>query len=372
MRQVGTNFVWLLSEKVFRILFGVLIGAWVARFLGPYEYGVLSYAMAFVGIIAPLSGLGLDSIVIRELILSPDSNAEILGTSFCLRAIGGIAIALLSLAGAMIFHGHDTTMVWLIGIFGFSVFLQVIDIPDLWFQSRTQSAFVVKSHLVGLVVSAAIKVGLIVFGVASVVFFALSGVAELIVSLGVVLCYYLGSGPSIHNWRFNSRHIRNWLNESWPFMLTGILGFVMLNRVVQVLLKNVGSNFDAGIFAAALRVAEFWYYIPMYLMASAFPSVVEFCKTDSRNLTYHLRPLLHILNLISLFSVAFFAVFSDSIIQLLYGRQYEKAAEVLFWLIVCSLPVNYGFVLNVVLVVHRKTHIFFGALMMGLSVLLLS
>jgi PST family polysaccharide transporter len=62
------NFGWIFSEKIIRGVLGVLVGAWVARYLGPSEFGELSYAIAFITIFQAIANLGLDGIVVREVV----------------------------------------------------------------------------------------------------------------------------------------------------------------------------------------------------------------------------------------------------------------------------------------------------------------
>jgi PST family polysaccharide transporter len=63
--------------------------------LGPENYGVLSYALAFAGIFSFIAGLGVDNILNRELVKFPEKRDELMGTAFCLKLIGGfIAFAI--------------------------------------------------------------------------------------------------------------------------------------------------------------------------------------------------------------------------------------------------------------------------------------
>jgi len=63
---------------------GLFVGVWVARYLGPDSFGLLSYAMAFVGLFVSISTLGLDGIVIRELVKDESKRDKLIGTAFWL------------------------------------------------------------------------------------------------------------------------------------------------------------------------------------------------------------------------------------------------------------------------------------------------
>ena len=70
-----------LGDKFLRMGFGLLIGVWVARYLGPEKFGLLNYAIAFVSLFNVFATLGLNNIVVRELVRKPSEKGEILGTS---------------------------------------------------------------------------------------------------------------------------------------------------------------------------------------------------------------------------------------------------------------------------------------------------
>lgn len=48
--QVLRNIAWHSSEKVLRMLIGFLVGLWLARYLGPEQFGRFNYIMAWLGI----------------------------------------------------------------------------------------------------------------------------------------------------------------------------------------------------------------------------------------------------------------------------------------------------------------------------------
>jgi O-antigen/teichoic acid export membrane protein len=90
VRRYGINTAWLFTEQVLRLIAGFLVGVWVARYLGPEKFGLFSYALAFVSIFQGIAKLGLDGIVVRDLVQEPEKRDVYLGTSFWLKLLGGI------------------------------------------------------------------------------------------------------------------------------------------------------------------------------------------------------------------------------------------------------------------------------------------
>src|SRR5438270_7885961 len=76
--KIIANTGWLVADKFVRMGMGVLVGAWIARYLGPRNFGTLNYALAFAGLFGAITSLGLDSVVKRELIRCPEQTGAFL------------------------------------------------------------------------------------------------------------------------------------------------------------------------------------------------------------------------------------------------------------------------------------------------------
>ena len=66
----------MIAENIIRIVVGVTISIYVVRFLGPNDYGIYVYALSLTGILAPLATLGIDSILLRDVILNKEVSAD--------------------------------------------------------------------------------------------------------------------------------------------------------------------------------------------------------------------------------------------------------------------------------------------------------
>ena len=80
MRTIGENISWLTFGRFFRMGIGIFVSAWVGRYLGPSDFGLLNRAAALVAIVSVVAALGIDSIAKSELIRHPESKRKILGT----------------------------------------------------------------------------------------------------------------------------------------------------------------------------------------------------------------------------------------------------------------------------------------------------
>lgn len=136
LRQLVTNTGWLLADRVVRLGGGLVVGVWLARYLGPEQYGLYNYAIAFVSLFSSFATLGLDGIVVRDLVRHPDQRSETLGTTFGLKLLGGCLILGLSLGAVNLYRPQDTLSHWLVGITAVGALFQAFDTIDFWFQSQ--------------------------------------------------------------------------------------------------------------------------------------------------------------------------------------------------------------------------------------------
>src|SRR4051812_6346984 len=105
--RIAANTAWLSSDRLVRMAVNVFIGAWFARYLGPDLFGAFNYAFAFVALAAPIAGMGLDNIIVRDLVRDPQSERVLLGTGFVLKLVGNLALILLVMGAAWIVNVRD-------------------------------------------------------------------------------------------------------------------------------------------------------------------------------------------------------------------------------------------------------------------------
>src|SRR5205814_3000663 len=206
--------------QVVRMSVAVVVTAWVARYLGAGRFGELSYAIAFCSLFSGLADLGLDSILVRELVHDPEGNAVTLGTAFVLKLAGGVAAFLAATAAIALLHPEDAQMRAMVAIFASALIFQSFESIAFWSQSRLESRSVVMAKSVAFFLGAGIKVALILLA-ASVVAFAWAGLAEAAAgAAGLAVVYGL---PRLRAWQVSRRRAAGMLGISWPLIFSGVV-----------------------------------------------------------------------------------------------------------------------------------------------------
>jgi len=139
------NTSWLFGEKILRMVVGLFVGIWVARYLGPEQFGLFSYTQSFVGLFTAIATLGLDGIVVRELVRDESRRDELIETAFWLKFIGAFGV-LIVLAIAVNFTSNDTYTNTLIFIIASATIFQSFNVVNMYFQSKVMGKYIVYAN----------------------------------------------------------------------------------------------------------------------------------------------------------------------------------------------------------------------------------
>ncbi len=322
------NTSWLFGEKILRMIVGLFVGVWVARYLGPEQFGLFSYAQSFVGLFTAFATLGLDGIVVRELVKDETRCDELIGTAFWLKLMGAFAVlAVLAIAVNFTSNDHFTNI--LVFIIASATIFQSFNVVDMYFQSKVMGKYIVYANVISLLLSSIVKVALILYD-APLIAFAWTIVFDSFILACGFLYFYIKNHLNINllHVRFEKSTAVSLLRDSWPLILSGMVIAIYM-KIDQVMIKEMMNSEAVGQYAAAVRISEAWYFIPMVIASSLFPAIIN-AKKQSEEL-YHAR-LQKLYNLMVWMAIAIalpMTFLSDWVIHLLYGNQYNQAGSVL-------------------------------------------
>ena len=333
------NSGWLLFDKLVRLVLGLLVGAWVARYLGPSQYGELAYALAFIALFQAVATLGLDGIVVRDIAQNKAHANTVLGTAFALR-FGVGALCWLTAIGSMAWlNGINDRSVVLTALAGGSLVFQAADTVDLWFQSQSQSRRTVLAKLTAYLISNGVKVALILNNAPLVAFAAVMALDGLTAATGLAVAYR--RFPCNQRWDRAAATVRQLLSESWPFILSGISIMVYM-RIDQIMIKEMLGAQQLGIYAAVLPLATLWQFIPMMLYTSLAPFVAR-KKSESETAYWQvLQKIFKAYALLGWFVCIPTVACANLVVSFLYGSQYQQGAMVLSIYVFTNLFINMG------------------------------
>ena len=344
--KYSKNISWLFFERILRITVGLFVSVWVAKYLGPKQFGFFSYTLSFVALFGFMVTISHTSIVVRELVKNPNHNDEIVSTAFWLRIMGAMLGILITLAVSINLTSNDRFVNILILIIASSNIFHSFNVVDDYFQSKVMNKFVVITNVISLFLSSVIKIILILNDAPLIAFVWVVFFDNFILASGFIYFYIkLNSKFKIKNLKFKSKTAILLLKDSWPLMISSAAILIHI-KVDQVIIKEILGLEAVGQYAAAARVSEAWYFIPSVLTASFFPAIINAKKNNEDLYNSRLQKLYDIMVWVAI-AIAIPMIFlSDWLIEILYGYQYSEAGNVLMIHIWAGVFVSLGLASN--------------------------
>ncbi|WP_375472628.1 flippase [uncultured Nostoc sp.] len=363
LRAIIANTGWLFADRILRMGASLVVGVWVARYLGVQQYGLFNYALAFVALFSPIFTLGLDDVVVRHLVRQSSNKEEILGTTFWLKFLGGIASVLLAVSTMFFLGEHETLKIWLVAILGIAGIFRASDTIELWFQSQVQSKYTVIAKNTAFLLNTVIKIALILTK-APLLAFALVTLAEFAMSAIGLLIVYQVKGSSLWLWRWSFASAKTLMKESLPLIFSGFAIMIFM-RIDQVMLGQMIGDSEVGVYSAAVRISEIWYFIPGAIVSSVAPAIYA-AKEKSESLYYQrIGQLLSLMTCISLGIALPMSFLSDKIIIVMFGSGYAEAGAILAVHIWTSLFVFMGLATSPWFIAEGLNHVSLGKTLFG-------
>ena len=329
LRRVTISFAWLLADRGMRLVGGFAVGLWLARYLGPADFGLLSAATAatWIGVVA--TQMGLDGLVQREFVLHPGNTGRILGTVTIL----GSATALVvwsSLAVLAFFTADDPVLRTLLLWLGLLAVPQALSAWEYLFQARSDLRPVVIGQNICFVLCLAARAGAIKLE-APVTAFAIIAVAERLLGALVVIIW-AHRRHDCDRLTFDPALARAMVRESWPVWISALL-VTLYQKIDLILIARWKSEADAGIYAAAMRIVDLWWSISTIAATAILPDLMRSSR-ESTNYTAVLQRYLDLSAVLAMSAALAMTVVASLLVRLLFGEAYAGASGILiiqFW-----------------------------------------
>lgn len=329
-RRITISLTWLLADRGMRLAGGFVVGLWLARYLGPSDFGLLSVATAatFFGVVA--TQMGVDGLVQRELVRRPDATGVILGTVTLLGIfVAVIAWALIALIAVTVVH--DPTMRDVLLWLGLLVVPQALVGWEYLFQARSDLRPVVIGQNACFAVCLCLRALLIVLH-SHVVSFAIVAVIERLGGALAVLAWGSRRHPS-GRLGFDSSLARTIMKEAWPVWASALLTTAYL-KMDQILIAHWTGVAATGTYAAATRLSELWWSVSTIVATAVLPDLVRASHRSEREYWSIMQKYLDASAGLSILAAVVMTIIAPQLVHLFYGARYADAAGILaiqFW-----------------------------------------
>ncbi|MBB6226564.1 PST family polysaccharide transporter [Polymorphobacter multimanifer] len=327
LASIARNAGWQVSDRVLRMGVGVFVSVWIARTLGPADFGALGWMQALAGLFLAVTSLGMAEIMVRELVRAPEDAPELMGTALAMQLAGGsIGYGLLIITVMLLRPGDGDTLLLAL-VLGIGLVAQASDVVRYWHDARLESRYAIWVTNGVFAVVSLVRVALLLAG-APLLAFAIMISVEAVLTAAALLVLQSRRQGGLFQWKPRLARARRLLGESWPLLFASIA--VLINmRIDQVMLGEMASNTAVGLYTAAVRLSEIWYFVPMVIVASAFPALVAVHGKDERAANWQWRRLYALMFWMALAAGMGASVLARLVVTLLYGADYAGAGAVL-------------------------------------------
>ncbi|WP_421158808.1 flippase [Aeromonas dhakensis] len=322
------NTFWMMLEKGSRLVIGVLVSSLMARHLGPDGFGQLNYFISLLTIASVLSSLGFNRIIVREVtnhLVSKVFCDNTVVTAFYMRLIFSFLLWIVASAVSLFFIPEDMVFV---SIVFFSLFFISFDVFDFYAQGFSDFKIISLCRLTTFLMSSLFKIGAVLFGGGVTAFVWLVMIEYLLVAVLFYVLYIRRRHISLSLSQVKVPRGVELVMESWPEIIAGF-GAILFMRLDQIFLQWLAGDASVGIYSAATRITEAWYFLPSVIIATTFPKLVSLRNSSYEQYFDGIRALMSFLVILSVVVALFFSLTADWIVALLFGQNYAESANVI-------------------------------------------
>jgi O-antigen/teichoic acid export membrane protein len=297
----------------------------LARILGPEQYGVFASATALGAILALFIQFGLPILINREVAANPLEGSRSTIQYLLLEVINTLPVLLLLFPLALLlnFKGEGIIICYL------------VIVSELCRAAKMTLRGLLKGH--GWFRAESIAVALerasVVF-IASTVLFVSQQLIPVVITVIIVrsldiagLLYFLNRKLSLVS-PMSIQSFAQLFQQAYPFAVSGVL-WILYYQVDVIMLKAMSTDVDAGFYNAAYRVLEMFLALPRVVFQVIFTRFAKYHANEAQRLPEQIYKGTRLLVTAVLPAIIVAICLKSIIITKLYGSEYSASISAL-------------------------------------------
>ena len=326
LKKYLKNISWLLLEKILLKSVALFVTIYLIRYLGPEEFGILSYCLSFAGIFIMIAPLGLEKIVVKALVSNTFNKNRILGTSFLLTLLSTL-ISLIIISLILFFSPDTLTTKALTIIISLSMLFNAFVTIDYYFQSKVLGSKPAKVRMISALLAAGLKILFITFQKPLLWFGAIVLFESMITAIGLIIIFKK-EGEGFGSLSVSTTAAKTLLKGSWPLLLDTVAISIYM-KIDQIMITKICGPVQNGNYAAAVKISETIHIIPLAIMATIFPAIIASKKSDNTLYNLRIQRLFDFMLWVAIFLILPLFFFSDEITRLIFQERFTESSAIL-------------------------------------------
>lgn len=359
--SVFKNAGWIIGCKIIQSILNLIIGLITARYLGPSNYGVITYVASVVAFAMPIMQLGLKDTLVKEFVQFEEKEGIILGTSMFLNIISSVFCMIGSIAFVMLTNAGEKETILVCILYSFTLLFNATEMTQYWFQSKLLSKYPSVASLVAYIVVSLYKVYLLVTG-KSVIWFAFSNAIDYFLISFILIIFYkkLSNQKLKIDWNIG----KQLLSRSKYYIIPSLMVMVF-QHTDRIMIKLMLGKTETGFYSAAITCISITAFVFTAVIDSARPVIIEEKERNQEIYEKRVIQLYSIITCLSLAQSIGMTLLAKPLVFVLYGKNYSKTAGILavaVWYITFG---HYGSVRNIWILAEGKQKCLTGINVVG-------
>ncbi len=325
-KRYASNSMWMLAEQGLRIVAGVFVGIYIARYLGPEQFGILSYVLAISAFVMVFSRLGMDAVLVRELVNQHDQRNKVLGTAFWMMLATGLVCFLMTLSIVWSTSESLQLKIFISICAASGIFTSFLAI-DYFFQSQVKAKYSSICKFLALLSMSIVKLAL-VFMEAELFWFVVAALMDHVVLAAIFLAAVLSRFDLGFLSKFDWNTAKEMLKSCWPMVLSS-LAILLYMRIDQIMIKNMLDLEQVGLYSAAVKIYESWIVFPVVLTVSLLPAITKLKATDPQTYQQRLTQIFRLVHWLSILAALSATIVAEPVMVFAFGEAYRASADVI-------------------------------------------
>jgi O-antigen/teichoic acid export membrane protein len=134
--KVAKNGIWIISCKIAQSFLSIIVTMLTARYLGPSNFGLINYAASIVAFVMPIMQLGLNAILVQEIVNKPEKEGETIGTTLIMTQISAFLCIIGVSLFAFIANANEKITFIVCVLYSIQLIFYSIELIQYWFQAK--------------------------------------------------------------------------------------------------------------------------------------------------------------------------------------------------------------------------------------------
>jgi len=329
VKKVLHNIFWLVINLTFKLVAGLVIGAMIARELGPQKFGFLGYIYSYLAIFASFANLGLQGVVVKELIENEEKKSIILNTAIAMQFFAAVFLNLLIIL-VVVFQGSGRyESIFLIMIGAISLLFKTSESIKYWFESQLKSKSFVLIQNISLLICCILNFYLVHEHAPLELFVLVFSLESLLTFIGFLMILKNSSQDlGINFSKVDFSYAWYMIKRSLPLLISSFSIILSLN-LDKIMIAKLYGNTELGFYSVASNLTQIFYVIPVFVGSTLAPLLSVLYKSNKKKYVYVCDRVFYMLFWGAiLISVVIFFV-GPSLIFFIYGGTYIYSARIL-------------------------------------------